>query len=215
MKRIQVIHNRDGLTLIELMIVMVLSLLVMAGAYMAYHAQNKSSNAQHQVTQVQQDLRAAMDIITRDIRNAGCQSQKAIVHPIDASTLNSTGLDNITLYMDLGDGAGGSLDSDVNDTGEHVLYRLDGTDLERIDYNGPGTQIIAQNVTEYSLHYYQYDPTTETSTEIPVASLSGNETQVSYIDVTLTVRSKQRDPDTNQFFSRSLNRRVKLRNAGE
>ncbi len=216
MKTIKILSNSHGLTLVELMIVMVLSLLLMGAAYLAYQTQHVSSTVQHQIAQVQQDLRAAMDIITRDIRNAGAQSPMVNnnVLPVEASTVDSTGLNNITLMMDLGDGMGGEPNNSTADDGEHLFYYLSGQDLVRIDYNGVGRQTIAQNVQSLRFRYYSYDETAGSSTEIPLASLSGREDEIDYIDVGMTIRSKNPDPDTGQHITRTLNRRIKLRNSG-
>lgn len=216
MKTMNIKSDSQGLTLVELMIVMALSIMLMGAAYLAYQTQHASSTVQHQVAQVQQDLRAAMDIITRDIRNAGAQSPTAntTVLPVEAVTVDSTGLDNITLMMDLGDGLGGEPNDSIDDENEHVFYYLHGQDLVRIDYNGVGRQIIAQNVQKFRLRYYSYDEDTASSLEIPLASLPGNADRIDYIDVSMTVRSQNRDPDTNEYLTRTLNRRIKLRNSG-
>ncbi len=216
MKTMKILSNSHGLTLVELMIVMALSLMLMGAAYLAYQTQHASSTVQHQIAQVQQDLRAAMDIITRDIRNAGAQSPMTnnSVPPVEASTVDSTGLDNITLMMDLGDGMGGEPNDSITDDNEHVFYYLTGQDLVRIDYNGVGRQTIAQNVQSLRFRYYSYDESTGSGSEIPIVSLPGREDEIDYIDVSMTIRSKNPDPDTGQHMTRTLNRRIKLRNSG-
>lgn len=50
-------QDNRGLTLIELMIVLALSLVLMGAVYLAFHAQQVSGNEQQQVASVQQDLR--------------------------------------------------------------------------------------------------------------------------------------------------------------
>lgn len=63
-------HSR-GFTLVELMIVVGLSALAMAGVYTIYVAQEKSSTVQNQVVEMQQNGRVALDIMEREIRLAG------------------------------------------------------------------------------------------------------------------------------------------------
>ncbi len=60
-----------GFTLVELLITMVISGVIVASIYSAYTAQQKVYTAQNQVTEMQQNIRAAMDIMTREIRMAG------------------------------------------------------------------------------------------------------------------------------------------------
>ena len=60
-----------GFTLVELMISVALSGLIMATVGSAYVTQRKIATAQEQVTMMQQNLRFAMDIITRDLKIVG------------------------------------------------------------------------------------------------------------------------------------------------
>jgi type IV pilus assembly protein PilW len=71
-----VIRNRlkkeNGFTLIELLIAMALALIIMAAIYCTYYSQQKSYMVQEQVASMQQNLRAAMFYMEREIRMAGC-----------------------------------------------------------------------------------------------------------------------------------------------
>ncbi|MCJ7663367.1 MAG: prepilin-type N-terminal cleavage/methylation domain-containing protein [Desulfobacterales bacterium] len=60
-----------GVTLIELMIVLVIAAFLVAGIYSLFITQHRSYSVQDQVAGVQQDARAALDIMARDIRMAG------------------------------------------------------------------------------------------------------------------------------------------------
>jgi type IV pilus assembly protein PilW len=60
-----------GFTLVELMITMAISGIVIAAIYSAYISQQRTYLAQEQVAEMQQNIRAAMDIMTREIRMAG------------------------------------------------------------------------------------------------------------------------------------------------
>lgn len=69
-----------GLSLVELMVGVALGLFIVAGATMLAASQLAGNRQLLVETQVQQDLRAAADIITRDLRRAGYrpQSEKLI-----------------------------------------------------------------------------------------------------------------------------------------
>ncbi len=60
-----------GVTLIELMIVLVILSLVMMSIYSLYFTHQRTAYTQDEVVEVQQNLRIGMDSITRDIRMAG------------------------------------------------------------------------------------------------------------------------------------------------
>jgi len=66
------IGNKEaGFTLVELMISMAVAGIVMAAIYSSYYSQQKAYVTQEQVAQMQQNLRAAMYHLERDIRMAG------------------------------------------------------------------------------------------------------------------------------------------------
>jgi type IV pilus assembly protein PilW len=60
-----------GFTLIELMIAMAITLVVMGAIFMTFKSQQDSYVVQDQVTRMQQNLRGAMYVMTRDIQMAG------------------------------------------------------------------------------------------------------------------------------------------------
>lgn len=61
----------NGFTLIELMIAITISSIVMAGIVTSYHVQVKTKVTQEVIVEAQQNLRAAMQVMTREIRMAG------------------------------------------------------------------------------------------------------------------------------------------------
>lgn len=63
--------GNKGVTLIELMIVLVIAAVLVAGIYSLFINQQRSYSVQDQVAGVQQDARVALDIMARDIRMAG------------------------------------------------------------------------------------------------------------------------------------------------
>jgi prepilin-type N-terminal cleavage/methylation domain-containing protein len=86
-------RKRDrGVTLIELMIVLVIASLVVGGIYTLFATQQRSYFVQDQVAGVQQDARAALTIMTRDIRMAGL-----IVGPGSATGFSDGTIDTITM----------------------------------------------------------------------------------------------------------------------
>jgi prepilin-type N-terminal cleavage/methylation domain-containing protein len=65
------IHDNWGVTLIELMIALVISAILVGGTYSIFITQQRTYVLQDQVVGVQQDARAALTIMARDIRMAG------------------------------------------------------------------------------------------------------------------------------------------------
>lgn len=66
-----VFKKKNGLTLIELLIALVMSSILIAVLYRAFISQQKTYNVQDQVADMQQDVRVAIGQMTREIRMAG------------------------------------------------------------------------------------------------------------------------------------------------
>ena len=188
----KIIHEKQGLTLVELMVVMVLSTLLMSAAYISYTAQHKGGRLQEQVATIQQDLRAAIDIMGRDVRNAGCDPTFADIPPLlaDTSGPNILGL---------------AWDSSGTGTEQHVRYDLSSENLQR---NG---ETLIQNVTSFGIVYW--DSSGATITPESSGKLSSSQVEnVEAVQVTVKVKSDKVDPDTGEYVYRTLTRFIKLRN---
>ncbi|MEA2101814.1 MAG: prepilin-type N-terminal cleavage/methylation domain-containing protein [Thermodesulfobacteriota bacterium] len=154
-------QDNKGLTLIELMIVMVLSLVLMAAVYMAYQAQHKTSSEQQQVSAVQQDLRAVMNIMAKDIRNTGCDPLNKNSFGIQDATLSSNSLD---ITYDLS--KNGTTDA------KQSAYTLAGNQIQR-----NGTTLV-NNVTTLEFVYIDADDAEITDTTA-IADVRSIQVQVS------------------------------------
>ena len=134
----RILNENIGLTLIELMIVLVLSIVLMGTVYLAFQIQQVSDKEQQQVTIAQQDLRAVMLVMERDLRNAGCDpllvnSPTNMIFGVQAPLSDSS----LVISFDLD--ADGTLD-----TGERVTYSLVDNTLQRDDGS------LAENLTRTS-----------------------------------------------------------------
>ena len=139
-QRLTRINNR-GFTLAELLIGLFVSAVVMTTILSAYYSQNKSYAVQEQVAAMVQNLRAAMDIMIREIRMAGYDPMGTANAGI--VTANTT---SITITEDL-DGDG-SVAGDENIT--YALADSDGdgdNDLER------NNNLIAENIDALDFLY--------------------------------------------------------------
>src|SRR4051812_42106673 len=91
--------RQSGLSLVELMVGVAVGLFVVAGATMAVANQLGDNRRLMLETQIQQDLRAAADLIARDIRRAGYwgRAESGIWSPAAAPVANPyTSLDDVT-----------------------------------------------------------------------------------------------------------------------
>jgi len=65
------IRANSGFTLVELVVAIALGLVILAGLFQTFRTQHDTYIVQDQVAAMQQNLRAAMYLITRDLQMAG------------------------------------------------------------------------------------------------------------------------------------------------
>lgn len=116
MKESLKLHREDrGFTLIELMITLVLTSIAFAAIYSVFRVQQKAYTAQDQVVLMQQNLRAAIGLMTRDLRMAGYNPLPVNAQPVD---IYFAAADGIAFSIDWNE------DGSVDDPGEHIAYDL-------------------------------------------------------------------------------------------
>jgi len=196
------INLKSGMTLIELMVVMALSLILVGAAFMAHIAQSKMGAEQSRVTAIQQDIRAVIDMIDRDVRNSGCNPRD--INNFLALNATSSGPNSVALNMDLNG------DRDANDQNETVVYRLNGNTLERSD-QGVSTE-LTDNVSLFQIIYRNANNQVITPSA-PGGFLSATDAEnVLSIEVTIEMQGDVPDANSGQYTTRRITRRMQSRN---
>jgi len=119
----------QGFTLLEVLVVILITSIVMAGVYSVYTSQQKSFLIQEDVAEMQQNLRAAMFTMVREIRLAGCNPTGKATAGIVTANANT-----IRVAMDIS-GNNPNVDppdGDILDPNEDLTYQL-------VDTDGDGT----------------------------------------------------------------------------
>ncbi len=176
--------DNRGFTLVELMITLVIGSFISAGVLMAFTSQNQSYIAQEQVAQMQQNLRAGMTMLIRELRMAG-YDPNGILDPLDTSRdpITATATNNITFRMDdpANPGIVKSLTywmSDGDGDGDNDLLRSE---------NGGTGSILMENVEQLEFFYTLADGSTTLS--------PSNPRDIRTVEVTILVRAER--PDKN------------------
>jgi len=100
--------NNKGFTLIELLISIGIAGVVLAAAYTIFMGQNNSYKRQEQITEMQQNLRAAMTFMTREIRMAGANPLS-----VDGLTsIDTADTDTFHFTLDVSGGESDNIDND-------------------------------------------------------------------------------------------------------
>ena len=181
------LQKNDGLTLIELLIALAVSSFVMAGLYRTLIGQQKTYTVQEQVVDAQQNVRVAVDRMTREIRMAGYRKDLLatagqistftnIITPVNNANHIEKGDDQITVII----------------ADKAITYRLQWDDadpkkpvLVRSE-NGGGGEVLADNVENLQFKYTLNDGTV---TDLPVLPES-----VRMVTINVTARTNVKDP---------------------
>ena len=218
-----IIKNNGGFTLVELLVAMAISLIVMGSIYSVYRSQQKSYIAQEQVAMMQQNLRAGMTMMTRDIRMAGYDPTTVSV-AVGITVANSDELEVERM-------------NDALTATETIKYSLedkgpDGdNDLVRDD--GGGSQLVAENID--ALNFVYLDQTGTVLDDDGSGNVTTSIPNIRSIQVTMVARTGRVDlgytdnntyqnqqdqniytPPANDrsFRRRALSREIKCRNLG-
>ena len=196
---LDMLNNKKAFTLIELLVALAISGVVMAGIYSTYYSQQKSYITQEQVAAMQQNLRAAMYIMPREIRMAGCDPTGSAGAEIKTANTNS-----ITFTLDITGGESDGKDNDNNgsvdeddekrfsdgfcdDTNEDVTYSLYTADgIQKLGRKSPLTatnQPVAENIDALDFVYLD-------ANGAPTATIS----DIRSVQITLVARTGRRDP---------------------
>ena len=133
MNKNNIISKEYGFTLIELLIAMAITGIISAAIFTAFQSQQKSYLIQEDVAAMQQNLRAGMDMMVREIRMAGydpMQSGKfgfvSLPNPPDDPNDYGRyiGPDGIAFYTDYGKGTQRDNGIVDNSSYEQIAFRL-------------------------------------------------------------------------------------------
>jgi type IV pilus assembly protein PilW len=187
-------HNRRqerGFTLVELLVAMAITAVVMGAVYSLYKTQQDSYIAQDQVVEMQQNVRASLYQMARDLRMAGFNPQRApnvggfvTQLPDDGGGTTTTNATNIAFTID--QNANGVIDVDADD--EQIAYRIftdvpnDIYRLEKFRVSDDTWQTVADNIRAVDFVYLDPSGTDITGQVAGTPTALYASTNLPYID---------------------------------
>ena len=193
-------NRESGFTLVELLIAMTIGLIILAALSSTFLMQRKIYDVQEQIVEMVQTARAAMDMMTREIRMAGYDPAGA---GFDGITYNA---DQLQIRADLN--GNGDTDSTGNPN-EYIKYTMDSDYPFEIRRNtGGGRQEFALNIQSFTFVYLKADGVTEVTT-------SAENDDIRQIKITITARTSKADADysaNNGYRTHTLTSLITPRN---
>lgn len=195
LRRKKTSRHQNGFTLVELIVAMAMTGIVMAAIYSTYKSQQDSYVAQEQVAEMQQNLRAALYMMARDIRMAGFNPANSpnvdgfvTALPDDSGSVTSTDSTHIAFVTDRDED--GQINADDHD--EQIAYRIDSNRLEKYMYNvSAGAwqwESIAENIDALNFVYRDQNNT-------PITISSTTLENIRSVDITIVARTGEKDRD--------------------
>ncbi|MBW1781907.1 MAG: prepilin-type N-terminal cleavage/methylation domain-containing protein [Deltaproteobacteria bacterium] len=183
-------NGNNGFTLVELLIAMALAMVIIASLATTFVSQRKAYDVQEQILEMTQSARAAMDMMSREIRMAG-YNPTGSMQTTDPTAAGFVGIPysatQLAIIADLnqdGETDGTVTDDDAN---EEITYTFDSTNKQIDRDTGGGPQPLAENIQSFTFEYYDSNGNTTTTAA-----------DVRQIDITITVRTSEPDPDYGQ-----------------
>ena len=213
-------HTREsGLTLVELLIGVVLSLIVLIGVHSLFVSQTRAYSLSNQIMDMQGTARFALNLIVSNLQMAGYDPQASNMVGITAYKNNdytptndpalSLGTDT-QLYFTVDSDGDGVID---NNDSERFGFRVNSGRLEtavisNLDGRIASWQPALDNIEFMTISYTYADGNSSIVVGLPDNSLTGrNFNNIRSVTVSLRVRASLRDPHyTDQTFGDSYRR---------
>ncbi len=150
------IRNR-GFTLIELLVTLAVSSIVMAAIFSVYAGLTRSYTTQNASADVQQAVRASVDIMAEDIMMAGLGDRWKGYSGSPPAILTA-GSEEMSFTSDR------DMDGTINGNSENITYRLNPTNKRQLQIiDALGTEVLIDNVMNDDLgiplfRYYSETP---------------------------------------------------------
>jgi len=180
-------RGRSGFTLVEILVVLVLSGLLGATMIKLVRVQNGSFRRQNSSAEAEQALRGGLDLMVRELRNAGTR-ERTSTYGAGLPGIARADSDAVRVKQDI-HGAQGP-DGDVSDPNEDIEYTLSSADstLRRTD-RGAGPDSTAQPMTPFvtRLRFDYYDAA---GTAIPFPIAGADLGRIRRVQIMLTGAAK-------------------------
>lgn len=173
--------RRGGFSLVELMVAMAVSLVVLGAMYSVFIGQNRTFSNQESIVDVQQSVRAGMDMIVREVGMAGYDPVRVNFDSNTANNFNGVTVNALQLQIKADLNGDGVIDTSNEET---IVYAFDATNKRITRTIGSDTQPFVENVESFTFAYVDGD-----------GNVTATSANVRRIRITITGRTAKPDPN--------------------
>lgn len=185
--------RQGGFTLIELLAAILISGIVFAGLYSVFVSQQTAFSAQEEVAEMNQNIRATLDLMTREIRLAGYKTSTATFNGVQTATSST-----LRILADI------NQDGDTADADEDITYYYGSPNCGAQQICRGVNLPIADNITSFSFSYTLANGT--------VTSSPADLTQIRKVNISITAQTAHADRWTGVPRTMTLTTDVTPRN---
>lgn len=207
-----VTYRQKGFTIVELLIYIAMFGMVLTAMYGLLITNSRSYSSQENRVEMTQDLRAAMNIMAREIRTAGCDPTDAgdIGFVDDGDDRYDTDDNSIHFTMDLDEDGSIGASEDIN----YYLYVSDGIQkIGRRTGSVGSPSPVAENITAMTFLYQFADGEQGVPDETDVDT-TNDLADIRSVQITIAAQTAKVDPISLETKSHTQSTWVKVRNAG-
>lgn len=197
-------NNGDvgGFTLVEVILALALSTVTMGVIYHLYLSQVKNQAVRENILDMQQQARAALDLIIRELNMAGFDPRGVNRDAFTGNDFYGVTFDKDQLIVK-SDLNGNGVPTDSN---ESIVYSYDPDTLTLRRNTGGGRQPLGENIEAFSVKYFDSE-----------GNVTAHSENIRQVEVSITARTEKADPhySNNEGYRKlTLQTRVTPRNLG-
>ncbi len=167
-------QNDQGLTLVELLVALAMATILSVALVATFASYSRTSVAQENVLSMQQNLRAALYLIGRDLRMAGYRGSDPASAP--SAGFVTANADNLSFTV---------LD-DATNTLTTITYTFTNNTIQRND-GGLANEVVAEAIEDVEFYY--------TSSGGGQSTTPGTLGNIESVEITILARTNKNDPD--------------------
>ena len=192
--------ERQGFTLVEVLLALALSSLTIGAIYSIYVSQVRNQVVRENILDMQQQARAALDLVSRELKMAGYDPRGVNRDQLGGNDFYGVTVDSTKLIIKA-DLNGNGIPTNSN---ESIVFSHDASTLTLRRDTGGGRQPLGESIEAFSLKYFDGEGKPTTQSE-----------NVRQVELSITARTEKADPHYPQnggYRTITLRSRVTPRN---